>query len=152
MLDSIRAFFNQAIAGTSPEAEPDEHRLQLATAALMLEMSRVDGTVSAQEHDAMCSALKQQFALSRGEIETLIALAEEEARQASGDYAFTSLINKGFSAEQKIKVIEYMWRIAHADGHVDAHENHFMRKLADLLHISRGDYVAAKKRARDGER
>lgn len=151
MLESIRAFFNQAIAPASPDARLDEHRLQLATAALMLEMSRVDGSISEHEVATMRRALRQEFALDGAEIDTLIDLAEQEARQASGDYAFTSLINQGFSATEKVRVIEYMWRIAYADGQLDAHENHFMRKLADLLHISRGDYVAAKQRARREE-
>jgi uncharacterized tellurite resistance protein B-like protein len=35
-----------------------------------------------------------------------------------------------------------------ADGHLDAHELHLMRKIADLLYIGHADYVAAKQRAR----
>lgn len=149
MLEAIRAFFDQSISPTRADEPPDEHRLQLATAALMLEMSRVDGEVSALEEEAMRAALRQQFGLTAEEIETLVALAEREARESSGDHAFTSLINRGFDPARKLRVIEYMWQIAYADGHVDAHENHFLRKLADLLYIPRGDYVAAKRRARD---
>lgn len=149
MLSEIRDFFRRAIAPPS-EAAVDPHRLQLATAALMLEMSRVDGRVGAEEERAMRDALATEFALDTGELDTLLALAEREARESAGDYAFTSLINKGFEAADKLRIIELMWRIAFADGHLDAHENHFMRKLADLLHISRADYVAAKQRAREG--
>ena len=148
MLASIRDFFKQAIEPTDRDQGPDEHRLHLATAALMLELSRVDGEVSADEEAALREALGTRFGLSGEEIETLITLAEHEAREASGDYAFTSLINKGFNAEQKVRIIEHMWQIAYADGRVDAHENHFMRKLASLLYVSRADYVAAKQRAR----
>ena len=150
MLDAIRDFFRHSLAAHADDAREDEHRLQLATAALMLEMSRVDGEVAEAEEQAMRTALEERFGLDRAAVEALLALAESEARESAGDYAFTSLINKGFSAEEKVRVIEYMWQIAYADGHVDAHENHFMRKLADLLYISRADYAAAKKRARGG--
>ncbi|MCB1914220.1 MAG: TerB family tellurite resistance protein [Rhodocyclaceae bacterium] len=149
MLDAIRDFFSKSLAPRQDDTGTDDHRLRLATAALMLEMSRVDGEVTAAEEEAMRKALEARFGLSRSEVDGLLALAEAEARDSAGDYAFTSLINKGFSAEEKVRVIENMWQIAYADGHVDAHENHFMRKLADLLYISRADYAEAKRRARD---
>ena len=79
---------------------------------------------------------------------TLLDLAEQEARQASVYYQFTSLINKTCSADQKIRIIENMWQVAMADGHLDAHELHLMRKIADLLYVGHADYVAAKQRAR----
>jgi uncharacterized tellurite resistance protein B-like protein len=41
-----------------------------------------------------------------------------------------------------------MWQVAYADGHLSAHENHLMRKIADLLYVSHSDYIAAKVRAR----
>lgn len=149
MLNSIRDFFHKAIAPDGGDAAGDARRLQLATAALMLEMSKVDGQVRAAEEQAMRVALEREFSLDARELNALLALAEEEARSSAGDYAFTSLINKGFSNDDKVRIIEYMWQIAYADGHVDAHENHFMRKLADLLYISRADYAQAKQRARE---
>ncbi len=149
MLNSIRDFFRKAIGPEADAERPQDTRLQLATAALMLEMAKVDGEVTADEERAMREALQSRFALEPQQIETLLELAAAEARDSAGDYAFTSLINKGFSADDKVRIIEYMWQIAYADGHVDAHENHFMRKLADLLYISRADYAAAKKKARD---
>ncbi|MCB1886495.1 MAG: TerB family tellurite resistance protein [Rhodocyclaceae bacterium] len=150
MLKSILDFFQQSLAPEGAKAESTERRLQLATAALMLEMSKVDGVVSEPELLAMRQALAEQFDLAEDAIGRLLDLADAEARDSAGDYAFTSLINKGYSPEEKVRVFEYMWRIAYADGHVDAHENHFMRKLADLLYISRADYAEAKRRAREG--
>lgn len=149
MLKAIQEFFERTIAPVPHEtAQAAQHRLQLATAALMLEVARVDGRVEASEQAALRDALMREFALGEGQTETLLALAEREARESSGDYAFTSLVNRGFDAADKLRVVEYMWRIAYADGRLDAHENHFMRKIADLLHIARADYVAAKQRAR----
>jgi uncharacterized tellurite resistance protein B-like protein len=77
-----------------------------------------------------------------------MALAEQEAREASDYYQFTSLINKQCDQAQKVQIIENLWHVAMIDGHLDAHELHLMRKLADLLYISHADYVGAKQRAR----
>ncbi|HLB15689.1 MAG TPA: TerB family tellurite resistance protein [Burkholderiales bacterium] len=65
---------------------------------------------------------------------------------------FTSLINKRFSPEQKARVVEHMWRVAYADAELSAYEQHTIRKLADLLYVPHGAYIAAKLRARDAAR
>lgn len=149
MIDSIRIFFNQMIApGSQPANARPEHALQLATAALLLETMRMDNTIAEQERQAIATALQKQFGLDAGEIGTLVTLAAEEARQASGYHQFTSLINKSFAIEQKIRIVEYMWAVAFADGHLHAQEQHLIRKIADLLYVPHAQYIAAKQRAR----
>jgi len=149
MITSIREFFNQFIEpGTQQSEVGREHALQIATAALLLEMMRMDNQITDEERVAIAATLRQQFGLDSAQLDTLIALAEQEAHQASGYYQFTSLINKTCDAEQKIRIVENLWQVALADGHLDAHELHLMRKIANLLYVSHGDYIAAKQRAR----
>ena len=112
-------------------------------------MMRMDSTVTAAETASVARALQSRFGLDAVQVDTLMALAAEEARLATDYFQFTSLINKNFSAGQKVQVVEYLWQVAYADGQLDAHEQHFMRKIADLLYVSHADYVAAKQRARD---
>jgi uncharacterized tellurite resistance protein B-like protein len=150
MIASIKDFFSQMIepAAAASGAAAD-HALHLATAALLLEMMRMDNTVSAEETATVARTLQARFGLDAQQVDALMALAAEEARQATDYFQFTSLINRNFSREQKVQVIEYLWQVAFADGRLDAHEQHFVRKIADLLYISHADYVAAKQRARD---
>ncbi|MFY9329326.1 MAG: TerB family tellurite resistance protein [Georgfuchsia sp.] len=149
MIASIRGFFNQFIAPGIEQTEAhSEHALQIATAALLLEMMRMDNRITGEERAATATVLRRQFGLDTAQLDTLIALAEKEAHQASGYYQFTSLINKTCDPVQKIRIVENMWLVALADGHLDAHELHLMRKIADLLYIPQGDYIAAKQRAR----
>jgi uncharacterized tellurite resistance protein B-like protein len=150
MIDSIKDFFNQFIEPGTRQAGPgSEHALQIATAALLLEMMRMDDRIAAEERAAIGTALQRQFGLDAAQLDALIALAEQEARQATDYHQFTSLINKSCDAAQKIRIVENLWRIAFADSHLDAHELHLMRRIADLLHVGHGDYVAAKQRARE---
>ena len=58
-------------------------------------------------------------------------------------------INEAFGMEQKLRMVEHMWRVAYADGTLSAHENHVMWRVSDLLYIPHGAYVSAKMRARD---
>lgn len=150
MIAGIRDFFNQIIApGAAEPGAASQHALQVATAALLLEMMRMDSSITAAETASVTRTLQTRFGLVAAEVDTLMALAAEEARQATDYFQFTSLINRSFSAEQKVQVVEYLWQVAYADGHLDAHEQHFMRKIADLLYVSHADYVGAKQRARD---
>jgi uncharacterized tellurite resistance protein B-like protein len=149
MIDGIRDFFTQMIApAASQPGAVSQHALHVATAALLLEMMRMDSSVTAAEMATVAQALQTRFGLAAQEVDTLMSLAAEEAKQATDYFQFTSLINKHFSREQKIEVVENLWQVAFADGHLDAHEQHFMRKIADLLYIAHADYVAAKQRAR----
>ena len=146
MLNAIRRFFDEHIA-TADGAVSVEHRLRLATAALIAEVMRLDGQADS-ERAAFLAALQRRFSLSDDEASMLVSLAEAEARDAVDYYQFTSLINRAFTASQKAHVVELMWEVAYADGTLSAHEQHVMRKIADLLYLSHGDYIAAKLRAK----
>lgn len=148
MLQAIRNFFDANMTASPPGARPG-HTIELATAALLVEVSRIDSETTAQEREAVERAIRDRFGLNADEAAELIRLADAEVKQATDYFQFTSLVNRHFSAQQKQDVLELMWRIAYADAELSAHENHLMRRIADLLHVPHGDYIAAKMRARE---
>ena len=147
MLKSVLDFFDRKIAHHAPSA--GRHGVELATAALLVEVVRSDSGILPSERQAVMRAVREKFNLSEQEAETIFRLAEEEVRTANDYYQFTSLINRHFDQQQKQHVIELMWRVAYADAELAAHENHLLRRVAELLHVTHGDYIAAKMRARD---
>lgn len=147
MLNSIRDFFDRNIAQGAPSAE--RHSVELATAALLVEVVRSDSGIAPSEQQAVLQAVREKFGLTDVEAQTIFRLAEEEVRTANDYYQFTSLINRHFDQQQKQHVIELMWRVAYSDAELAAHENHVLRRIAELLHVTHGDYIAAKMRARD---
>jgi uncharacterized tellurite resistance protein B-like protein len=148
MLNAIRQFFDNRLNQPDPASSSDEHRLRLATAALLIEMMRMDDDIKDEERMTVVTSLRKKFDLSETETAELVGLAEEEARTATDYFQFTSLINRHFNAEQKERVIEHLWEVAYADGGLDRHEEHLMRKIADLLYIPYKTYIGAKLRAR----
>lgn len=148
MLKAILDFFDGNIAKQRSSVD-ERHSIQLATAALLVEVARIDSASTDEERAAVLRAVREKFELEVGEAERLIDLAEAQVRQAADYFQFTSLVNRHFSQAQKLRIMELMWRVAYADAELSAHENHLMRKLAELLHIPHGDYIAAKMRARD---
>lgn len=121
-----------------------EHALQLATAALLIEMTHADFHVSDDEKDTVKRALRKVFKLSQEETRELITLAEQEVRDSSSLYQFTNLIDKNFTLEQKINVVVMLWRVAYADDHKDMYEEYLVRKVADLIHVSHKDFIKAR--------
>jgi uncharacterized tellurite resistance protein B-like protein len=128
-------------------AADDEHLLQLATAVMLIEVMRSDTTFHDDERLAVLAALRDKFELTQDEAARLAELAETTADAATDLYAFTSRINERFEMPQKLKMIEHMWRVALADGHLSAHERHVMWRIADLLHVPQGAYNHARLRA-----
>ena len=147
MLKAIRDFFEQQV-GQAAEPAPQAHRLQLATAALLIEVVRLDGGIAPAEREAMLAAVGGKFSLAPQQAAALVELAEQESRLANDTFQFTSLINRSFTPEEKLRVIELMWQVAYADASLTAHEQHVLRRIAELLHVPHGDYIAAKMRAR----
>ncbi len=118
MLNQIKLFFEQHLALPLSE-NPTEEQLQLASVALFMEMMAIDDNYQPNERALILSLVQNCFSLTSEQAETLIASAEETRKQATDDYEFTSLINKKCSLEQKIQLIESLWRIAYADGVLD---------------------------------
>ena len=149
MLRSILDFFDQRIGNADTAGGMS---IQRATAALLAEMVRIDRDVSAEEQAIAQRAIREKFGLPAAEADELLRLADEEVRQATDYYQFTSLINREFTQAQKERVIELLWQVAYADNELSAHELHLMRKVAALLHIPDSVYIAAKMRAKDASR
>ncbi len=148
MLNAIREFFEAHMGGTTSAGDATQ-AIRLATAALLVEVARLDRDIDASERAALLRAVREKFGLGAGEAEALMGLAEEQARAATDYYQFTSLINRHFSQAQRQQVVELMWQVAYADAELSAHEQHVVRKVADLLYVPHGAYIAAKLRARD---
>ena len=119
MLSAIREFFEQRLASAQP-AVGQGHTLELATATLLAEVVRLDGSIDARERDAVLGAVREQFHLAAEEAETLFRLAENEAREATDYYQFTSLIRQRYSQEDRQKIVELMWRAAYAARHISS--------------------------------
>lgn len=130
------------------DAAAQEHALQLATAVLLVEVMRADGKVGDAERPVVLAALRERFStLADDELQRLFELAELRSTEAHDLHSFTARLNAAFDEPQRVLILERLWRVAHADGHVDAHENHLLRRLADLLHVRQADAVGAKLRA-----
>jgi uncharacterized tellurite resistance protein B-like protein len=151
MLKSLKDLFDSLTALPAAQAPArSEHLLQLAAAVLLVEVMRADASFHDGEREQVRAALIEKFALTPDEAGRLSELAETAAKQATDLFSFTSRVDRHFSLPQKVRMVELMWRVAYADGHLADHERHTLWRVADLLHVPQGAYALARQRARDG--
>ena len=150
MIKSIEQFFKQLSAHTPGEQEPLANS-HLAAAALLVEVAAIDQHFAPDEWRQLRQSLCTQCGLSETEAAELI----DEARQASANstslYDFTREINQHFQYEDKLQLMENLWRVAYADGNLDKYEEHIIRRIADLIYVSHGDFIRMKIVVRDGQ-
>ena len=146
MLSKLKTIFTSSLTRSGND-DDDEHSMKRAAAALMIEMSRADHHVDDREQALIAKALSDVFHLAQAEVDELLAAADTHADDATSLYEFTSILNTQFDHDRKVRFVEQLWRIAYADGELEKHEAHLVRKVADLLHLRHREYIGGKLRA-----
>ena len=149
MIKKIQEFYNRLLLPESRGNVDPERQLQLAAAALMVEVMRVDDRKTDEEIETVLGAMMKKFSIERSEAETLLELATGELHESTDYHQFTSLINNGYDQDQKMLIIEFLWQIAYADGELDMYEEHVIRKVADLIYVSHKDFIRLKEKVRN---
>ena len=144
MLKKITHFFEKQFSIEATSEADRQHQLNLAVAALLTEVAAADNEISEAEKNQVKQLLREQLKLPEDEIEELQSMSLKELEQATDYYQFTSLIKDNLDAAQRLEIIEQLWQIALADGRIDHHEEHFIRKIADLLFVPHSAYIKAK--------
>ena len=116
----------------------------MATCALLVEIARIDETFSQDELELLLSILKDKYGLSRDNAEDLILEAEKELENSLDLWQFAKLINENYSNQEKLEIVETLWRIVFVDGKMDQHEHYLMGKLKNLLRLSQNQLIEAK--------
>ena len=152
MLRALTGFIDQAFgADSGDEATTSEHDLALATAVLLVEVARADFSEDELELEAVTRLLDEHLDLSPEEIEQLVDEARSHADHSASLQSFTRQLHEEVGNEEKLRIIEMLWRVAHADSTLDKHEDHLIRKVAGLLYVSHSDLIRIRNRVVDDE-
>ena len=99
----------------------------------------------------MLASLKQFFALDNSEAALLLEEARSTADKAVELQQFTRRLHGELSVTEKQRVVEMLWQVAMADQKLDKHEDHLVRRIADLLYVSHSDVIRIRNRVRSAE-
>jgi uncharacterized tellurite resistance protein B-like protein len=118
--------------------------LETLTAALLIELSRSDFSESQSEAAAIRQLLRERFRLQDSALDGLMLQAKKRADSATSLHEFTHRLNQELPESEKLAIVEMLWKVSHADGRIDKHEEHLIQRIAGLLHISDRDRVRLK--------
>lgn len=147
MISRIQKFFQSSMSQT--DAQLSDHRLNMAAAALLIEIGRADFSLQPEEIEAITQSLQKTLDISDAESATLVSMAMEESESASSLYEFTKLIKDHYTPEQKQTLMEQLWRVAFSDNQLDKYEEHLLRRIADLIYLPHKDFIQAKHRVEE---
>jgi uncharacterized tellurite resistance protein B-like protein len=143
MFDVVKHFFHKEDKDDGTVRETG-HDILVATCALLVEIARIDKTFTEDEMTTVLSILKEKYGLSGEHADALIAEAEKQLDESVDLWQFARLINENYSNEEKMEIIETLWRIVYVDGKMDQYEQYLMNKMKNLLRISHDQLIDAK--------
>ncbi|GAB5451996.1 MAG: TerB family tellurite resistance protein [Halioglobus sp.] len=146
MIGALKALFESP---SSDDPGDSEHRVRLAAAALLIETARADFTQSADEQAELEKLLCRSLELSPTEVAGLVADAQDRVDESTSLYEFTRVINDHCNADEKLRLVEAMWRVAYTDGRLDKYEEALIRRVAELTYVPHSDYIRSKLNARE---
>jgi len=142
MLDKLLSFFQQE------EEKSEGHKPELAAAALLVEIMNADDNLSDKEAESIKSILFDTLYLTEEVASELLATAKKQVNDANDLFQFTEVINANYSQEEKVSLIESLWKVAYSDKQLDKYEEHMIRKISDLLYVSHSDFIKTRNRVK----
>lgn len=140
MFDKLLSFFQQE------EVKTESHKPELAAAALLVEIMNADHALSDDESESIKSILFDTLFITAEVADELLATAKQQVHEATDLFQFTEVINANYSYEEKVSLIESLWKVAYSDKQLDKYEEHMVRRIADLLYVSHSDFMQTKNR------
>ena len=147
MLNKIKSLFKNEKKSVLPVKE--DYNVNLTCASLIIEVALADKDFDITEINLLKIILKDSYDISPEKIDSLIESAESTVENNTSLYSYTREINDSLNYEQKIDLLDGLWKISYADGTLDKFEEHLVRKISDLIHISHGDFITSKLKNRD---
>ncbi len=118
--------------------------LDKACSALLIEVAYADKIFDESEIISLKESLKETYDIDDIIIDELISDAKKTVDESTSLYEYTRVVNDEFEYSDKLELLSRIWRLAFADGNLDKYEDHLIRKISDLIHISHSDFIKIK--------
>jgi uncharacterized tellurite resistance protein B-like protein len=116
---------------------------RIAIASLLCAVAYADHDTSDIELLAIEASLIKLLNANKEQIQILMKLAEEEVQQSTSIFDFTSQL-EDLDQDERINIIEAMWRTAYADNHLDEIEEAIIRRVAGLIYVPHSEFIRTK--------
>ena len=149
MIKKIKELISNLSDKDVQEESQDPSLINNACAALLIEIAYADKDFDESEKMSLKNSLMTTYKIDEIEIDELILDASQSVQESTSLYGYTRIVNDEFSYDEKLNLLKNLWKIAYADGNLDKYEEHLIRKISDLIHVSHRDYINIKLEVRD---
>ena len=113
--------------------KPDANTESINIACLLIHAAKIDENYTSEERGIIKKTVKKLYP-DLNDLDDIISKAEQKETDSNHIQEFTRDV-KSLSTENKIIIIETLWRIILSDGKSDIYEDNLMRRLAGLLYL-----------------
>ena len=142
MFNKLKSIFDKKIEEENEQCDT----VQIAISTLMIQTAVYDGVFDEQEKSEILELIKKYFNFNKDQKLALFKIAMKVNDNSNDMQQFTRVLNDNLSEEEKLNIIEMLWKIIISDGHIDDYENALIRKISGLLYISDRDVGQIKKK------
>lgn len=144
MSTDLKSFFDIYIRPSEGSRfDRESYEFRYASVALMIACMKSDFDEDPEEESIIIDILKQTFDINEGTIEQLMRMADAST-DVDNLVDFTDLVNESYAEQDKLFLVENLWRVAFADGRLDKYEEQFIRRVAALIKMSDEDVDKAR--------
>ena len=123
----ILKFFNKNNEKTDTNLE------SINIACLLIHAAKIDENYTSEEKEIVKKTVKKLYP-DLDNLDEVVSKAEQKENDSNHIQEFTKEV-KSLNLENKIIIVETLWRIILSDGKSDIYENNLMRRLAGLLYL-----------------
>ena len=147
----LKRFLDRILAPANEPAESPgrPRRVPLATCALLIEVARADEEFTDEERAHILAVAQARFGLSEQEAHELMAEAESVQEAAVDVFGMTRALDEGLQREDKIAILEEVWRIIYSDGSLSGREDYLAHRIQVMLGLNHPELIAAKMKVKE---
>lgn len=128
-------FFKKSQQKNIPENVNYSFEIELTAAVLAYEIARIDGEISNDELNILMKEIQTIANKVNKDEKEILKIIEVYSNDSVSFYEFIEDINKNYTKDDKLSLLNFMWKIAYADGTLEVNEEKLIRRLADLIKI-----------------
>jgi uncharacterized tellurite resistance protein B-like protein len=131
------------------KTESPSFELELTASVLAYEIARSDGKISAEELSTLMEEIEKISEKVGKDKYEILKTVELHSKDSVSFHEFIEDINDNYTKNEKISLIDFMWRTAYADGMLDTDEERLVRRVADLINIKDVEVLKLKDKSKN---
>jgi len=148
MYEKLKSFLIQVKDNNSMNTYPDSPdqpgKIKIAATALMVEMANSDGSITDEEYEGITNSIQKVFNIEIEKIKELIKISKEELKESVSLYEFSGVINENFSHDEKIELMDQLWRLIYTDNKLDKYEDKLIKQIGGMLKLDHKEIINSK--------